>query len=241
MEGPKRYMFKSAGHCPTCDRDVDFIARDPWLRDHFVCSNCGSIPRERALMVTVDSYFPDWRNAVIHESSPGNRGASVRLANECPHYIPSHFFPDRPVGSLVGTFRCENLGALTFDDESIDIHVTQDVMEHIFHPSTVFREIARTLRPGGMHIFTVPLVNKGAPSMPRARMEGEKIIHLEPESYHDNPVGDGRSLVTVDWGFDICRHIFESSGLFTHLVHIDDLTRGIRAEYIEVLVTVKPA
>ncbi|MFN0160436.1 MAG: hypothetical protein ACKVQQ_04350, partial [Burkholderiales bacterium] len=49
------------------------------------------------------------------------------------------------------------------------------------------------------------------------------------------------SLVTVDWGFDICEHIFRACGLFTHVVQIDDLSRGIRAEYIEVLVTVKPA
>ena len=91
-----------------------------------------------------------------------------------------------------------------------------------------------------MHIWTVPLVNKGQPSRLRARIEGNDILYLEPEQYHGNPVGDGRALVTVDWGFDICRHIFESSGLFTQLVHIDDLSKGIRAQYIEVLVTVKP-
>ena len=91
-----------------------------------------------------------------------------------------------------------------------------------------------------MHICTVPLVNKGNPSKLRARIENNDIFYLEPEQYHGSPVGDGRVLVTVDWGFDICQHIFESSGLFTHLVHIDDLSKGIRAEYIEVLVTVKP-
>ena len=62
-----------------------------------------------------------------------------------------------------------------------------------------------------------------------------------PEAYHGNPVGDGRSLVTIDWGFDIVQYIFYSCGLFTHLVYIDDLSRGIRAEFIEVLVTIKPA
>ena len=49
-----------------------------------------------------------------------------------------------------------------------------------------------------------------------------------------------KSLVTIDWGFDICRHIFEASGLYTHLVHLNDLSKGVRAEYVEVLVTVKP-
>jgi len=141
---------------------------------------------------------------------------------------------------VVNEVRCENLESLSFDDDSVDLHISQDVFEHVFHPSRAFREIARTLKPGGMHIFTVPIVNKDKPSTPRALIENGKIVYLAPEQYHGNPVGDRRALVTVDWGFDICRHIFEASGLFTHIVHIDDLSKGIRAELIEVLVTVKP-
>jgi hypothetical protein len=105
----------------------------------------------------------------------------------------------------------------------------------------VFREIARTLKPGGAHVFTTPLVNKDKPSKLRARIgEDGQISHVEPPVYHGNPISDKGSLVTVDWGYDICQSIFESCGLFTHLVYIDDLSRGIRAEYIEVLVTLKP-
>ena len=63
---------------------------------------------------------------------------------------------------------------------------------------------------------------------------------MEPPQYHGNPISEQGSLVTVDWGFDIARHIFEASGLFTHLIYIDDLSKGIRAEYIEVLTTLKP-
>lgn len=191
-------------------------------------------------MATIDAYFPKWQDAVIHETSPANRGASLRLQQGCPQYIASQYFPDHPPGSMVGNMRCENLEALSFEDNSIDLHVSQDVFEHVFHPSKAFREVARTLKPGGMHIFTVPLVNKEKPSRLRARMENNQIIHLEPEQYHGNPIGDGRSLVTVDWGFDICRYIYEASGLFTYMIYIDDLSRGIRAEYIEVLVSVKP-
>ena len=234
-------FLKNPGYCPTCAQEVIFNSKDSWLRDHYSCSNCGSIPRERVLMLIIETYFPNWREVTIHESSPGNRGASKRLSQECSQYIPSQFFPEEVPGSMVGTFCCENLESLTFGDESIDLHVTQDVLEHVFHPSKVFKEIARTLRPGGAHIFTVPLVNKDKPSQIRAQVSDDgRIAYLQPPVYHGNPISNEGSLVTVDWGFDICRHIFESSGLFTHLVHIDDLSKGIRAEYIEVLVTVKP-
>ena len=114
-------------------------------------------------------------------------------------------------------------------------------MEHIFHPSKVFREIARTLKPGGAHIFTVPIVNKYEPSKFRARVSDDRqILYVEPPIYHGSPFSNQHSLVTIDWGFDICQHIFESCGLFTHLVHINDLNKGIMGEYIDVLITVKP-
>lgn len=235
-------LLRNRGHCPTCCREVTFIARDAWLRDHYVCDHCGSIPRERALMLTIERFFPGWAGMTVHESSPGYRGASTRLKAECRDYIPSQYFPDRAPGSMVGEFRCENLEALSFADESIDLHVSQDVMEHVFHPERVFREIARTLRPGGAHVFTVPIVNGHRPSARRARMAADgAVTYLVPPEYHGNPISDQGSLVTVDWGYDICRHIFEASGLFTHIVQLDDLHHGVRAELIDVLVTVKPA
>jgi len=191
-------------------------------------------------MLVIDRWFPTWREAFIHESSPAARATSAKLARECPGYISSQYFPDQRNERVVGGVRNEDLESLTFADESVDLHITQDVFEHIFNPTQAFREIARTLKPGGMHIFTVPLVNKAKPSRVRAQMINKAIHHLMPEEYHGNPVGDGRSLVTIDWGYDICEQIFKASGLFTHIIYIDDLQQGIRAEYIEVLVTVKP-
>jgi hypothetical protein len=46
--------------------------------------------------------------------------------------------------------------------------------------------------------------------------------------------------VTVNWGYDITKFVFESSGLFTEIVFLDLLEFGIRAEYIEVLISRKP-
>jgi SAM-dependent methyltransferase len=131
-------------------------------------------------MQTIGPFFPNWRTLVIHESSPASRGASKRLSQECPRYIPSQFFSDRERGSITGRFRCENLEALTFADESIDLHVTQDVLEDVFHSSKVFSEIARTLKPGGAHIFTVPIVNKHEPSALRARVDdGGQVSYMK--------------------------------------------------------------
>jgi hypothetical protein len=66
------------------------------------------------------------------------------------------------------------------------------------------------------------------------------VVHLlEPPEYHGNPISSEGSLVTVNWGYDITNFIFETSGLFTEIVFLDILEYGIRAEYIEVLITRK--
>jgi SAM-dependent methyltransferase len=160
--------LRNSGHCPICDSDTTFAVNEPYLRNHYKCLMCGSLPRERALMYVVELFYPNWADLRIHESSPGETGASARFRRECKEYIPSQYFPNVVSGSLANGIRCENLEALSFDDASVDLHITQDVMEHVFQPSTVFAEIARTLRPGGgTYLYrpigqaTSPLLQKG--------------------------------------------------------------------------------
>ena len=230
----------SSGRCPSCNREATFVAANDWLRDHFVCLSCGSIPRERAVMLTIERMFPEWRQSRVHESSPAPRATSKRLRDEVAEYIPSQYFSDgRPDEWRDGVMH-QDLENLTFADESIDLHVSQDVLEHVFDPARVFQEVARTLRPGGMHIFTTPLVRKAEPSRRRARLTPDGVEHLLPAEYHGNPISDEGSLVTFDWGFDIVDLIYRASLMPTRMVIIDDLSHGIRAEYIEVLVMVKP-
>lgn len=241
QERSRPVFLENSGYCPICERDATFIARDPWLRDHYKCTRCQSIPRERALMMVLQQRFPNWRSATIHESSPVNRGASRRFARDCPQYIPSQYFAHQRTGTMVDGYRCENLEQLTFPDDSIDLHVTQDVFEHVLRPERAFAEIARTLKPGGAHIFTVPLVNKGQPSRMRIELDpAGAVSHLLPPEYHGNPIDKQGSLVTIDWGFDIREHISTACGLDTEIIHLDDPSKGVRAELIEVLVTTKP-
>ncbi len=234
-------VFENYGYCSCCVSTVRFVAYGSWWRDQYLCKKCGSIPRERALMYCIDSFFPAWRNLTIHESSPSNRAASLRLKNECPAYIGTQYYPDVPSGTIYNDFRCENLESLSFQNDSIDLHITQDVFEHIFNPDKAFTEIARTLKPGGAHIFTVPIVNKNNPTEVCARMATDgKVENFREPEYHGNPISEDGSLVTTRWGYDICDFIFKCSGLFTKVVILNVLDLGIRAEYIDVFITEKP-
>ncbi|MFN7056809.1 class I SAM-dependent methyltransferase [Hyphomonas sp.] len=233
-------VFTHHGFCNICERRTEFTALYDWFRDHLLCASCGSVPRERALMETIKRYYPKFARLKIHESSPIGRGVSARLARDCRNYSFSHYLPDTPFGQVDPLYnaRSETLEALTFADGSFDLLITQDVMEHVFNPDAAFREIARVLKPGGAHIFTVPITRKGDASRRRAQLEPDGTIthFLEPE-YHGSPVSVRGSLVTMDWGYDIVRHIHEASGMSSHIIMMDDLDRGIRAELIDVVIS----
>jgi SAM-dependent methyltransferase len=229
------------GTCPTCDTNVVFRSEKPWLRDHLLCPSCGSIPRERAIMRVIEQYYPGYRDLQIHEAGAVMRGASVKLRREAKGYLLSQYDPSLPFGSQHPSgYRSEDLESQTFPDASFDLVVTQDVLEHVFEPARAFAEISRTLRPGGAHVFTTPLLRKREPTQCRARRNPDGTIeHLFPPEYHGNPMDSRGSLVTYHWGYDICHLVFETSGMWTTIVAIDDLRFGIRAELNEVLVSLK--
>ncbi len=234
--------FRHEGWCPICEVDVTFTSQNAWFRDNLFCSVCGSIPRERALIKVISDYYPNYRDLSIHECSPSTRGASVKLLNECAGYSSSQYFPNVLPGTIevMTGARCENLEQLTFPDNTFDLFVSQDVMEHIFDLKKAFQEIARVLKPGGAHIFTVPIINKGNKSESWAsRSESGEIVFHHPAEYHGNPVDAKGALVTMHWGYDIAAFISDAANTPTTVVMIDNIDLGIRAEYIDVLVSFK--
>jgi SAM-dependent methyltransferase len=232
-----------AGFCPVCETETRFVSDSAWLRDHFICIHCHSAPRERALIAVLDMYFPEWRGLAIHESSPALR-ASAKLRAECARYTASQYDPALGFGVVdpARGYRSEDLEAQTFADASFDLVVTQDVFEHLFRPDRAIAEIARTLKPGGAHVCTFPIGERSKPSKRRARkLPDGSIEHLMEPIYHGNPMDEAGSLVTIEYGYDVADYFDRHSGLSTTMVYIDDLSRGIRAEFIEVLVSRKGA
>lgn len=242
LNSVSRTIFSHEGTCPICEKPTTFSSKYDWFRDHLLCSSCGSIPRERALIQVIKNYYPNFRNLIVHESSPSARGASVKLKNEVGNYSSSFFYSGVPLGSThpQSGVRCEDLENLTFENDSIDLLITQDVMEHVFNPEKAFKEIARVLKPGGAHIFTVPIINKANPTEVWASIDNDgKITHLHEPEYHGNPINHEGALVTMHWGYDIASFIMKHANTPTTIVMIDNIDLGIRAEFIEVLVSFK--
>jgi SAM-dependent methyltransferase len=225
------------GYCPICQSPTAFFRLHDWLRDFYVCGRCRSIPRWRAVMHLIETTLPGWRGLRIHECSPGG-AASRELAAECAGYVATNWFADLPAGQYRGEVRCENLESLTFEDEAFDLVVTQDVLEHVLQPERAFAEIARTLKPGGAHVFTVPIY-RGRPTQVCAVAGPHGIEHRLPPEYHGNPIDPGGSLVARRWGDDLPEFVLRHSGLPTEIHLVRDRRLGLDGEFLEVCISRK--
>lgn len=182
-------------------------------------------------MRSLDELVPAWTHKVIHESSPSN----MRIKKLCRNYSYSYYEENTVPGSrLRNGASSENLESLSIAAESFDVFITQDVLEHVFNPEAALKEITRVLRPGGWHIFTTPRSAHLPKTIQRASLENNAIQHILEPVYHGSPIGDGKALVTFDWGKD-AEELFSSwTGLPVHTRGDIDQTRGIVGESFEV-------
>ena len=165
MSGPTRNGRDTA---QSVRQRVTFHAYGPWYRDQLVCTSCGSIPRQRALMLVLSIVRPDWRQARLWDIAPSGP-ASARLKRECEPYLASHYRAGVPAGAIVDGMRNEDLERPSLPDGSMDVIVSSDVFEHVIDIDVALAQIARVLTPDGVHVWTVPQISTLMTSKPRVR------------------------------------------------------------------------
>ena len=145
--------------------------------------------------------------------------------SKLPKYTCSEYFDHVLPGSVSGSgVRCEDLQRLTFSNDSFDLVITQDVFEHIENPERAFLEIKRVLKPGGYHIFTVPL-HEGRKTVRRVKIEDGRKVFLLPPVHHLDGLRENGSLVYTDFGDDIIDNL-KSLGLPTEIALHEKFYRG---------------
>ncbi len=123
------------------------------------------------------------------------------------NYQVSEYFDNTPFGSSVNGVRNENLEGLTFPDNSLDILINSDVLEHVGDLNRALSEIRRVLKPGGFHVFTIPVDFELSKTIERASVVDGKVEHLlEPVMHGDTVRGDG-ILAFRDFGSDVLEYM----------------------------------
>lgn len=161
-----------------------------WLRDQLLCCRCKSIPRWRALIYVLETRFPTWREQRIHESSPGGP-ASTKLAWECHHYTPTHFFPDVPLeasrtGFVAKTWKNRNLRM----PPSTWSLLPRTCSSMSYTPRAASPKSPVLFVQAELTSSTVPWYWCKETLVRATRGEDGKIRHLEPADYHGNPIDE---------------------------------------------------
>lgn len=140
--------------------------------------------------------FRDRRAAGLDIAEINSAGNLHRYLRRCRGLRLSEY------GSRDPNVPSEDLTRLSYADGSFDLAVTSDVLEHVPELDRALRETRRILRPGGCHVFSVPMVEDRA-TRQRALIEGGAIRHLLPPSHHGAPsTGSDDFLVFWELGGD---------------------------------------
>lgn len=203
-----RWQFR---HCGCCQKSTIFLCNGP-APEFRICVRCSANERYELLSTHIrEKYGTALSGMEVLELDPNSP-----LRHQLIHarkYVRTFYEPKTQKGSVRadGTV-CEDITALTFANESFDLIVSSDVLEHVSDLRKAFSESRRVLRPGKVHIFTVP---PRAGTRRRAQEEGGKIIYLEPPEYHRDPLSAEGALTFWDLGPDL-GEVFGSDQLSFH-------------------------
>ncbi|MCV6636393.1 class I SAM-dependent methyltransferase [Candidatus Albibeggiatoa sp. nov. NOAA] len=108
---------------------------------------------------------------------------------------------------LVKNIRHEDLENLSFADSSVDIIMSNDVLEHVNQPQKALQEIYRILKPKGELFLSIPFYLNAKHTICRAKIRDGKLEHYLAPEYHGNPISDEGSLVFNDFGWDFLQQL----------------------------------
>lgn len=119
-----------------------------------------------------------------------------------------------------------------FPDNYFDVIMTSEVFEHVARPYKAFQEIYRILKPGGIHVMTVPHHTIAYNDVVYAEMrpnQTDPVLLLEPV-YHGEPnPGANNSkgvLVFTIFGAEMVDKL-ASMGYNTEYIQYYDLDHGL--------------
>ena len=152
------------------------------LREGHTCTSCGTSKRVRMIVWSIRALGIDLAGAnVLHFNQIND--LEIFLRNSRSVYSTQFTRNEQPGADVNGLFN-QDITELTFDDQTFDLAIHSETLEHVDDFSKGLQEVRRVLRPGGFQVYTVPLLHH-RPTRRRARLRTDgSVEHLLPPSFH---------------------------------------------------------
>ena len=203
--------------CTVCGKLDQFRVNPavPSIRENYRCSHCAASLRYREQARVILDFYSRRESvsisALVEEDEfselriyePGLIGPFRKYLSTLQHYVKSYLWCHIPPGTFHNGIQCQDIMRLTYSDNSFDLVITSDIFEHVRRPFMGFQEVNRVLKPGGMHVFTIPVQHPlRTRTVFRVDTSGDQDILLMPPHYHGASEGP-QSLVYTDFGSDL--------------------------------------
>ncbi|RJF74369.1 class I SAM-dependent methyltransferase [Rhodopseudomonas palustris] len=204
-------------YCPVCGIHGVFRSyapqEFPCKRNDFICQHCTSVGRNRHVAIAVLDIFKTRTSAASLTDFALNfegalyitcvKEAVYEAVKTGKNVVSSEYVDGVEPGTFKNGILCQDIQRTTFHDNSFDLIITEDVLEHVPAPERAFNEIRRILRPGGYHISTIPVSWDQEVSFARAKLKDGDVVHLVEPEYHGDPFRPEGVLAFTTYGRDI--------------------------------------
>jgi SAM-dependent methyltransferase len=213
------------GWCPACENFTHFdtpeIGGSQWIdmRGQFLCGNCKLPARSRLLVGAIrecaHSLFHDTcsqKRALLFERvTPLYRYLKTQIHNlEGVEYLGVEKTPGETYDFRGVRIVHQDMTCTSYTDDSFDLLIHSDVLEHIGDFRSSLKDNHRILKPGGLLIFSAPIYNHKQ-HIEKAKINAHGLVEAIGDAiYHGNPLTAAGSLVFNLFGYGILDDLAEA-------------------------------
>jgi len=222
------------GYCNVCEKETKFKLRlnkkkQIDFRESLVCEFCKINNRKRFMLGFLKNLAKNSDSKLtvfMYEQVTKFFSLAQNIKNI--NLIGTEFLGyDKKSGQIIDNIRNEDAMNLSFENNTFDVIVSNDVYEHVPNIERTLSEAYRVLKNSGKLLISIPFDQKITKTISRATLVDGKIKHLLPATYHENPIAtqDG-SLVFYDYGWDFFEFLKTAGFIDVYMLGYYDIFYG---------------
>jgi len=181
-------------------------------REGQFCRTCQMSKRVRMLLWSLKRIQPEFKGLrILHLNQTNDLGRALSKAEQL---IETTHVSGKEFGADLNGLSNQDMTRLTFESNSFDLVIHSETLEHLHDYELALGEANRVLKPGGYHIYTVPLLHRRKTRRRIGRDSTGNDIPLLPLSSHGL---NGEYPVVWEFGGDF----MQNRKAKIHQIHYD--------------------